>query len=84
MSNKIEGWKILIGIYLVLLSTNTSFAVNQNPHKLYVGWSTKSITPDKPVALSGQFGTRISREIMDSVTCTAMAIETRNGDESIE
>jgi hypothetical protein len=59
-------------------------AANQNPHKLFVGWATKSITPDKPVALDGQFRTRISREHMDSVTCTAMAIETRAGSNSIE
>ena len=53
-------------------------------YKLYVGWSTKSITPDKPVALAGQFETRISTEVMDPVTCTVLAMETRDGNTSIE
>ena len=54
------------------------------PYKLYIGWSTKSITPDQPVALAGQFETRISREVKDPITCTALAIETRDKNRSIE
>ncbi|MDD4192519.1 MAG: hypothetical protein PHI28_14395 [Mangrovibacterium sp.] len=79
-----KGWIVLVVLCFVLLFFNFSFAVNQNPHKLYIGWSTKSITPDKPVALAGQFYTRISTEIMDTVTCTALALETRDGSKSIE
>ena len=62
---------------------NAHVSENQ-PYKLYAGWSTKSITPDQPVALNGQAATRISREIKDPITCTALAIETRDGNKSIE
>ncbi|WP_085535878.1 hypothetical protein [Massilibacteroides vaginae] len=71
-------------LFLVFVQLSFSQIEKQNAHKLYVGWSSKSITPDSPVALAGQFQTRISYNIMDSVTCTALAIETRDIDKSIE
>ena len=48
--------------------------------KLYVGWASVNITPDRPVALSGQLYTRISKSVHDPVTATALALETRLGD----
>ena len=74
----------IMGIFSLFLCGSPIQANDNNPHKLYVGWSTKSITPDKPDALAGQFHTRISREMMDPVTCTALAIETRDGNQSVE
>lgn len=85
MFKKKENWRILIsGLCITLFCAFHIFATAQTPQKLYIGWSTKSITPDKPVALAGQFHTRISREIMDPVTCTALAIETRADSKSVE
>ena len=75
------NWIILTGCLIFL---PVSLHGQNQSHKLYVGWSTKSITPDKPVALNGQFETRISTEVMGPVTCTALAIETRDGNRSIE
>ncbi len=60
------------------------FAQAADPHQLYVGWATQSITPDKPVSLAGQSNLRISRKVLDPVTCTALAIETRDGSKSVE
>jgi len=54
------------------------------PAKLYVGWATESITPQTPVALSGQLYLRVAEEVENPITCTALALETRNGDESAE
>lgn len=79
-----KGWLVFTVMCLALVRFDYLFAVDQSLQKLYVGWATKSITPDKPVALDGQFETRISKEILDSVTCTALAIETRAGQKSIE
>ncbi len=75
---------LLLWLYLIQFSAGFIHAADNTAHKLYVGWSSQSITPDKPVALAGQFNTRISREILDPVTCTALAIETRNGNNSVE
>lgn len=73
-------------ILFLMLSSYSLFAreSNHKEHKLYAGWSSKSITPDEPAALSGQSYTRISKDVMDPVTCTALAIETRDGNKSIE
>ena len=60
------------------------FAQAADPHQLYVGWATQSITPDKPVSMAGQSYLRISRKVLDPVTCTALAIETRDGKKSVE
>ncbi|MFA7491236.1 MAG: hypothetical protein WCY58_10825 [Mariniphaga sp.] len=84
MNKNVKRCAVLIVLFLVQLSSNNSYAVNQIPHELYAGWSTKSITPEKPVALAGQFHTRISTDVMDPVTCTALALETREEGKSIE
>ena len=46
-----------------------------------IGWSEISITPDKKVALAGQFAERISQYIEKPLTATAMAVEA--GDEQM-
>ena len=43
-----------------------------------IGWSEISITPDKKVALAGQFAERISQYIEKPLTATAMAVEAGN------
>lgn len=52
--------------------------------ELFVGAATVSITPDLPVALSGQMYLRISQKVESPVTATALALETRKGEESLE
>lgn len=42
---------------------------------LKIGWSTVSITPDKPVMLDGQFHRRIATTVKDPVTATVLALE---------
>jgi hypothetical protein len=40
-----------------------------------IGWAAVSITPDRPVLLSGQFYARVSENVNDPLTATALAIE---------
>jgi hypothetical protein len=42
---------------------------------LKVGWASREIVPDGPVALRGQFYERISQYVRDSLTVTALALE---------
>ena len=49
--------------------------MGKNDKELLIGWSQKSITPDKPVLLSGQMYTRISKGVKDPVTVTTLALE---------
>ncbi len=46
--------------------------------RLLFGWATLSITPEKPVAIAGQYYTRISDQVNDPLFATALAIETRD------
>ncbi len=46
--------------------------------KLAIGWASADITPPEPVALCGQFHTRISKRVNDPLTATALAIEARD------
>ena len=52
--------------------------------ELWIGGATTSITPDQPVALDGQFGTRVSRSVDNPVLATAVAIEARQDGRSID
>ncbi|MCP5115253.1 MAG: hypothetical protein GY953_30850, partial [bacterium] len=52
--------------------------------EILIGWSSTSITPARPVALSGQFHTRISESVHDPVTATALAIESRTQDGAVD
>ena len=45
---------------------------------LYVGWSQRSITPDKPVRLQGQFYQRISKFVQSEIVVTVLAVETKD------
>ncbi len=47
---------------------------------LYVGWAGIDITPERPVALIGQLHKRISQKVLDPLTATALALETRGGE----
>lgn len=51
---------------------------------LHAGWSTVSITPDRPVALAGQFHKRISTRVASPVMATALALETRKEGRAID
>ena len=52
--------------------------------ELLVGGATVSITPEQPVALWGQMHTRISTAVESPVTATVLALESVNGDKSLE
>jgi len=45
---------------------------------ILIGWASESITPQRPVALSGQFHVRISKYVHDPIMATALAIETED------
>ena len=60
------------------------FGAHVNASALYIGAASVSITPDDPVALSGQMRTRISTRVDSPVTASALAIESRDGDKSLD
>jgi hypothetical protein len=50
---------------------------------LLIGWSTISVTPDKPVQLHGQMHERVSERVLDPCMATALALE-KQGDDGPE
>jgi hypothetical protein len=58
-------------------------ANNLSAAELRIGTATTSITPDKPVALDGHRGLRISKKVESPCTATALALESRDGDSVI-
>ncbi len=57
---------------------SAGFSQVANPGKLSFGWASESIVPNRPVAIGGQYGTRISSEVHDPLTVTALALETHD------
>jgi hypothetical protein len=53
-----------------------------NAKKILIGWSSRDVTPDKPVNLCGQFHMRIARTVKDPVTVTALSISTEGGNDA--
>ena len=52
--------------------------------ELRIGTATTSITPDKPVALDGHRGLRISKKVESPITATALALESRDGNQVLD
>ncbi|MHC4638981.1 MAG: hypothetical protein ACYTBP_14490 [Planctomycetota bacterium] len=71
-------------LVVFLVSAVCDIACAGSEQELYVGWAARDIFTDEPVALQGQFNLRIAKEALDPITCTALAIETRDGDKSVE
>lgn len=72
---------------LRLLTIVFSFALlgtNADASQLYIGAASVSITPGEPVALSGQMRTRISTRVDSPVIASALVIESREGDKSLD
>jgi hypothetical protein len=71
---------------MVLIATAGIVAttVELRAAELHVGGMAVSITPERPVALDGQMHTRISQGVESPVTANALAIESRDGDRTID
>ena len=61
-----------------------AFALHAPGAELLVGTASTDITPGEPVALCGQFGLRISRGVETPITANVLALESRDGGQSID
>ena len=52
--------------------------------ELFVGTAKTSITPDEPVALTGQAHTRVSREVETPCTASVLVIEAREDEKKVD
>jgi hypothetical protein len=44
-------------------------------NRIRIGWAQRDITPDRPVALRGQFNMRIATRVQDPLTLTALVLQ---------
>ncbi len=70
---------VMIAMFMVVASITPA-----QGSELHIGTSHVSITPSQPVALAGQRHARIAREVESPVTATALALETRDGNQSLD
>jgi len=47
-------------------------------NRILIGWASKNITPTRPIVLSGHFNARVTKDVNDPITATALAIETED------
>jgi len=80
---QIEAAMILL-LSILSLQCGVATAALLQEGQLYVGWAGRNITPDEPVVLEGSFHLRIAKDAANPVTCTALAIETREGEKVID
>ena len=74
---------VIIIMSICLLGAGAA-SVEVEAAELLIGGATTSITPEGPVAVSGQFPTRIAQTVENPVTATALALETREQDKVID
>jgi hypothetical protein len=78
-----RAWVLALSL---IVSAQIGAAADSAPRRgqLSFGWASESITPDKPVAVGGQYHTRISGQVHDPLTATALAIETRDANGAVD
>ena len=67
-----------LSLFMLCIGTSTSGA------ELHLGAATVDITPDRPVALSGQRHVRISKKPATPLQVSALALESREGDRVLD
>ena len=81
--NRFTRWSVLWGVAggLACMVVDGTVAAET---ELLIGVATTSITPDQPIALDGQFNTRVSTGVDNPITATAVAIEARQDGRSLD
>jgi hypothetical protein len=77
-------WREIAVILGVFLAATAATADPACAAELLVGAAATDITPAGPVALAGQFNTRIARKVDTPLVAAAVALESREGEKSID
>lgn len=68
----------------IILASAIPCGLDKAGSPMHVGCATGNITPDEPVALSGQRNVRISRKPATPIFASALAVESREGDAGLD
>lgn len=80
---RMKNLLIMVALAMIGLAAER-VAADERADELFVGRATTSITPDRPVPLSGQMRTRISQSVETPLTATALTLESRQGEQSVD
>lgn len=80
---RMKNLLIMVALAMIGLAAER-VAAEERAGELFVGRATASITPDRPVPLSGQMRTRISQSVETPLTATALTLESRHGEQSVD
>lgn len=58
--------------------------VTGQAQEIWIGTASISITPEQPVALTGQMRTRVAREVESPVIANVLAFESRQGEQKLD
>lgn len=75
---------LLLTLCLMFISSLPVLAEAPRSGQLSYGWATESIVPNRPIAIGGQYHTRISTQVHDPITVTALALETKDDKGTID
>ncbi|MBN2295536.1 MAG: hypothetical protein JXM70_24110, partial [Pirellulales bacterium] len=87
LSHHLLLWGVTAAVTLSFsLANSTVFAADKPTAgtELLVGAASTSITPQKPVALSGQMRLRVSKKVESPVTANVVVLESRRGDRTFD
>ena len=62
----------------------SQFGTSARAAELWIGAATADITPDRPVPLTGGTAVRIGREIQSRLVANVLALESRDGSQSLD
>ncbi|MEX2568188.1 MAG: hypothetical protein WD431_19725 [Cyclobacteriaceae bacterium] len=79
MKKSVNPTRLFLLLATILVIGCSPEQAKEKGGNLKIGWASRSITPDQPVFLSGQFYARISEGILDPVMATALAMESDSG-----
>jgi len=71
---------VRLALAIALATAGGSVLPSTEAAELWIGAATADITPDEPVALSGQRRVRISKQPETPITATALALESRDAE----
>lgn len=71
-------YRCIVFIFAYFFSSHLWANDDAKQGELSFGWATESILPNRPIAIGGQYHTRISDLANDPLTATALAIETKS------
>ncbi len=75
---------LTLSVFFLFLASAPGMVSAASATELLIGTATTDITPDRPVALAGQFHPRVTTTVETPVTANIVALESCEGEKTVE